>query len=161
MMMTGKARFGFMLLMLMVVMPVRAEDRSLPDQVKDILSKATEVSLVSLEPSEKANKDNALHGWKVLGQTSLKDAEIRKKLLATLEKGIADTGNVGIKCFDPRHAIRAKHDGKTVDLLICFECGWVYTYVDGKKTAQIIFDRVGQKVFDDVLRKADVPLAKK
>src|SRR5262245_14668569 len=108
-------------------LPVSAEEKALPAEVKAVLSKAREITLVSLNPDEKAGKEakaGTLHGWQVLGSTVVKDADTRKNLVGTLEKNLADPK--GAKCFDPRHAIQAEHDGKSVDLLICFECGWVY-----------------------------------
>jgi len=141
-------------------LPPDGEDKKLPDQAKAVLDKASEYTLYSLEPSEKADGENALHGWKVLGKTTVKEAEARKKLLSALEKNIAE-GKRGAKCFDPRHAIRATLDGKAVDLLICFECGWVYVYHDGKQLARLEMDTAGQPDFDKVLRDAGVPLAKK
>jgi hypothetical protein len=138
----------------------------LPDQARAILDKATEFELYSLEPDEEekpAGTPTRLHGWKVLGKTTLKKAEAGKEILTALEQGIASRRARGAKCFDPRHAIRAAHDGKTVDLLICFECGWVYVYFDGKEkeAAQVRIDRATQPPFDKALRDAGVPLAKK
>lgn len=138
----------------------RAEENKLPDQAKAILDKAPEFEYYSLEPSEKPDKENALHGWKILGKTTVKDAESRKKLLTALTKSIAE-GKEGAKCFDPRHAIRARHGGKTVDVLICFECSWVYVYLDGKKEpVEVVMAKGAQPLFDKVLRDAGVPLAK-
>jgi hypothetical protein len=135
--------------------------KQLPELAKAILDKSSEISLYSLDPEAKADKENELHGWKVLGKTTVKEAEARNKLLSALEKSIAEPGRGGFKCFDPRHAIRATHDGKSVDLVICFECGWVYVYIDGKAAAHLEMDTVAQPPFDDVLLKAKVPLAKK
>jgi hypothetical protein len=136
-------------------------DKKLPDQAKAVLDNPSLVTLYSLEPLEKPGKDNAFQGWKVLGKTTVKEVEARKKLLSALEKSIAEPGRGGAKCFDPRHAIRATQEGKTVDLVICFECGWVYVYVDGKDVAHVEMDTVAQPLFDQVLRNAEVPLAKK
>jgi hypothetical protein len=141
-------------------------ERKLPEQARAILEKATEFELYSLEPDEEeksAGKPTRLRGWKVLGKTTVKKAEAGKDLLDALEKGVASRRARGAKCFDPRHAIRAAHDGKRVDLLICFACGWVYVYYDGqeKEAAQVRIDRTFQPYFDKALRDAGVPLAKK
>jgi hypothetical protein len=142
---------------------VSAEDEKnkLPDQIKAVLDKASEFILYSLEPLEKAEKENALHGWKVLGETTVKDAETRKKLLSALEKSIAKPETGGAKCFDPRHAISVRQDGKAVEVLMCFECGWVYVYQDGKDVAHIKMDTVAQPLYDGILQDARIPLAKK
>jgi hypothetical protein len=156
---TWKAYLGLGPALLLTVL-ANAEEKQLPNEAKTILNKVSEVTFVSLEPSEKADKDNALYGWKVLGKTTLTDDDGRKKLLSTLEKSIAEPGNGGARCFIPRHAIQARHEGKAVDLLICFECGWVHVYLDGKQVGRIEMDTAGQELFDEVLRKAEVPLAK-
>jgi hypothetical protein len=138
---------------------------NLPDRAKAILDKASAFELYSLDPDEEKNprdKPARLRGWKVLGKTTVKTpGDAGKKLLAALEKALDKGG--GAKCFDPRHAIHAEYEGKTVDLLICFECEWVYVYFDGKKeaAAKLTIDRAIQPVFDNVLREAKIPLAKK
>ena len=137
-----------------------AQEKQLPEAATAVLDKAKEFTLYSLEPLERAEKDKSLHGWKVLGQTPVKAADTRSGLLDTVKKNVAGAGRDGIKCFDPRHAIRAAVDGKTVDLVICFECGWVYVYVDGKDAGRIIMLRDGQPGFDQILKAAGVPLAK-
>ena len=139
--------------------PAQRKDR-LPAAVKDVLNKAEQLELYSLEPGN-ANKDDkpeTLHGWKVLGKTTVKDARARKELIEAAGK---PSRKGGAKCFEPRHAIRATHAGKTVDLVICFECSWVYVYEGDKETAKLTVDRKEQPAFDRVLREAKVPLPKK
>jgi hypothetical protein len=152
-----------MFLLLLLSTAARPADRSLPDQAKTILEKASESDVYSLEPLEKVDKAKALHGWKVLGKTTVKKAAARKALLTALTKGIAEPGRGGAKCFDPRHAIHATYEGKSVDLVICFECGWVYVYLDGndKTSAELEVNGRTQPVFDKLLRAASIPLAKK
>jgi hypothetical protein len=138
-------------------LPGGSGDKKLPAQAKMILEKATEFELYSLEP------DKEKGGWNVLGKTTVKDAKLRKELLAALEKSIAEPGEGGHKCFWPRHQIRATHEGKKVDLVICFECQWVYVYLDGKEKEpdRIEMDGGAQPLFDKVLSDAGVPLPKK
>jgi hypothetical protein len=153
------AVLGLSLLLLAVPAAVAAD--KFPDEAKAILEKSDRVELYSLEPVE-AKEGETLHGWKVLGKTVIKD-KTRKAVLDALAKGIADPGKGGAKCFDPRHAIRASHGGKSVDLVICFECGWVYVFPDGKgqAVARVETDTIFQPVFDKALKDAGVPLAKK
>jgi hypothetical protein len=67
--------------------------------------------------------------------------------------------------FPPRHAIHAESDGKAVDILICFECGWVNVFFDGKgedePEKRISINASAQPVLDKVLTAAKVPLPKK
>src|SRR5262249_56401493 len=94
--------------------------------------KAKELELYSLARSERGVKDG-FHGWKVLGSTTVKDAETVKKLAAAFKKGVEENNGIVAACFNPRHGIRLTHDGKTVDLVICFECFSVQEFVADKQ----------------------------
>jgi hypothetical protein len=145
-----------------VVEAAAQNQKELPAAVKEILDKVEQFDLYSLEPEptkeQKAGKSTKLHGWLILGKTTVKDARTRQGLLKALEKR---SRRGGAKCFDPRHAIRATHGGKTVDLLICFECSWIYVYEGGKHTSTLTVDGGVQPAFDKVLPAAKVPLARK
>ena len=91
-------------------------------------------TLISLDPNlePKDGKDaDRFHGWKVLGQTTIKDADVRKKVLDAVLKGIQENKGEAANCFQPRHGLHATHEGKTVDLVICFECLQIRAYGDG------------------------------
>ena len=92
----------------------------------------------------------------------VKDAEVRKEIVTALDKGIGESDGNWAKCFDPRHGIRVQREGKTVELVICFECGWVYIFTGDKEERQGVVVTTGkpQAVFDKVLKDADVPLPK-
>jgi hypothetical protein len=131
------------------------------EQTMAILEKATQFDLYSLEPATEGKVEKnkkTFHGWEVLGKTTVKDGKTRKELLDALQK----KGDVA-KCFDPRHGIRASHGGKSVDLVICFRCGQIYVFPDGKgeRAATLTISDTSQPVFDRVLKAAKVPLAKK
>ena len=100
----------------------RAADK-LPGAVAKALEKADELDVYSLG-GETTEKDG-WHGARVLGQTTVKGETEQKALAAAVKKGVEE-GDRGARCFVPRHGVRATHDGKTYDLLICFECGWLY-----------------------------------
>src|SRR5262249_1492526 len=131
------------------------------DEIKAVLEKADTLELVSLEPVEEKS-DKGLHGWKVLGKTELKDAEVRKKVLAALQKGISDSDGKAARCFIPRHALLAKQSDKSVDLIICFECAQVQIFT-GKddKPGGVTVTKSPEATFDEVLKAAGVPLAAK
>jgi hypothetical protein len=140
------------------------KDNKLPDKAKAVLEKADSWELFSLDPRFEADrpKDGGFHGWKVLGKTEVKDAKTREQLLASLTKGIADSDGNGAKCFDPRHGIRAKFDNQSVDVVICFECSWVYVFYNGgnNREGTAVTTRTPQDAFDKVLKDAKVPLPK-
>lgn len=135
----------------------RAADK-LPDAVAKALEKADALAVYSLggETSEK----DGWHGARVLGQTTVKGEAEQKALAAAVKKGVEE-GDRGARCFVPRHGVRATHAGKTYDLLICFECGWVYVYTDASDKPTVLMISEGpQKVLNKILTAARVPLAK-
>src|SRR5687767_8293153 len=89
--------------------PALAQENKLPDAVATALEKAAEIEVYSLSEDR---DEKGWHGAKVLGKTTVKDAESLKALVAGVKKGVAD-GDRGAKCFVPRHGIRVTHDGKT------------------------------------------------
>ena len=139
----------------------RAAGNDLPKDVRAVLDKADRFELLSLDPDRRKekSKDN-FHGWNVLGLTEVKDAATRKKVVAALYKGIADSDGAVAACFNPRHGIRATHDGKTVELVICYECLSMQSFL-GKERASALTTRSPQKTFDEVLTAAKVPLPPK
>jgi hypothetical protein len=101
-----------------------------------------------------------LHGWRVLGKTTVSDEATRRELIEALKEGM-ERPDAQAKCFYPRHAIRSTDGGKTVDLLICFECHNVQLYRNGRRQGDTRGVAKTQAPFDEALRKAGVPLAKR
>jgi hypothetical protein len=137
-------------LVLGAVLLARPADNKLPEAVTALLDKAEQIELWSLEPETN----------KVLGKTTIKDAETRKKVLATLYKGIKDSDGTYAKCFEPRHRLVATVDGKTVDMIICFECLQI-KMVAPAMDRNLTTTATPQATFDKVLTDAKVPLPPK
>jgi hypothetical protein len=133
-------------------------DNKLPDAVAKALEKADEVELLSLN-----GERDATDGWrgsKVLGKTTVKKEADRKSLASAVKKGVEE-GKDGSRCFIPRHGIRVTHEKKTYDLVICFECHWVYVYTEGSdKPLVLMTSDSAQKTLNKFLTDAKVPLAK-
>jgi hypothetical protein len=143
---------------------VRAEEKEnkIPDELRAILEKAEQFELLSLSPDRPQEQPKvAFHGWKVLGKTTVKDAETRRKLVTAFKKGVAENNGIVAACFNPRHGIRVTADGKTVDFVICFECDQVQAFVGDKKEPGFLITDSPQAVFDGVLKEARVPLPEK
>jgi hypothetical protein len=77
-----------------------------------------------------------------------------------LYDGIADKNATPARCFIPRHGIRATHDGKTVELVICFECSQLWVHQGDAKDWMTI-GKEPQSVFDKLLTEAGIELAPK
>jgi hypothetical protein len=135
---------------------------AIPEGPRGALEKAGQIELYSLDPDRGEEKPkDGFHGWKVLGQTTVKNADTLKALVAAFKKGVAENDGIVAGCFNPRHGIRVTHDGKTFDFVICFECYQVEVYIDGKKVKGFLVTRSPQKAFDKVLKDAGVPLPQK
>lgn len=139
------------------------------DKARAILAQPDKVELFSLDPNLTIGEYSGacscgpdekprvvFQGFKVLGKTEVKDAVAWKAVLAVAGK--INPGS-GPRCFWPRHGIRATAGGKTVDLLICFECTWVHVFLDMEEEAvELVIDPKQQPILDKVLTDAKVPL---
>jgi hypothetical protein len=139
----------------------------IPEAAGKLLDKAETIELYSLDPELKTDKEgkvvevkDGFHGWKVLGKTAVKDGATRKRLADALRLAAEDNFGMVAACFNPRHGLRLAGGGKTVDLVICFECLSVEVYVDGEKKEGFLTTGEPQKGFDAALKTAGVALPK-
>src|SRR5262245_23786133 len=132
---------------------------ALPEEVAKVLASAAEVELYSLDAERAGKGEPEWRGWKLLGKTTVK-GDAKKEVLAAVTSGAEEGPKYGAKCFDPRHGVKATHDGKTVQLVICFECSWVYASVGDGEATKLTISGEPQKVLDRVLTEAKVPLPK-
>jgi hypothetical protein len=152
--------------LLVPVGQVRSEENKLPDKAKAILDKADQIEFYSLDPGngeeKKEKPKSTFHDYAVLGKTTIKDAKGREKVLSALQTGIK-RGSGAARCFEPRHGIRATHEGKMVDLVICFQCMQVEVYYakGGERAGSVFTSRSPQETFDKILKDAGVKLAPK
>ena len=134
----------------------------IPNELQAALEKAEQFEVFSLSPRRPKDKPrDTFHGWEVLGKTTVKDARTRTGLLTTFKKGVEENDGKAALCFNPRHGIRVFRDGKTTDFVICFECFQVQTYEGKERREGFLITASPQTTFDEVLRKAGVPLPKK
>jgi hypothetical protein len=161
--MMKRTHLGIALLLLTSAPEARAQDKPSSKDLAALFEKAEDLELYSLDPAadvKEADAKKGFHGWKVLGKTTVKEAKTRKKVIEALYKGLAESDGTMAKCFIPRHGIRATAGGKTADVVICFECLQVQFHVgDGSSTEATTASH--QKVLDEVLTAAGVPLAPK
>jgi hypothetical protein len=103
----------------------------------------------------------ALHNrYPVLGKVEITEPKQRREIISALKTAV-ETPSSRKACFIPRHAIRFIKGGKTIDLVICFQCSNYQIYRQGEyDSGGGIGDSV-QPLFDEILRDAGVPLAAK
>jgi hypothetical protein len=139
----------------------RSTGGEIPAAVKAALAKADSWDLYSLDPEQRKDPPKvAFHDWRVLGKTTVTDADTRQRLLAALEKGARENDGTVAGCFNPRHGIRVKSGDKTIDLVICFECYSAAIYAGDEKTGSFLTTRSPQPELNKVLTAAKVPLPK-
>ena len=140
---------------------VAGQENKIPDRAREILEKASQFELLSIGHGLSQKKPaEDFHEWPVIGKTTVEDSNTRNRLVAALEKAVEENKGDSMKCFNPRHGIRATHDGKTADFLICFECFQVMVYVAGEKEQRFLITASPAPVFNQTLQHAKVPLAR-
>lgn len=134
--------------------------------VKAALEQSRQITILSIAPSRSfGDAKNAFHDHEVLGKMTV-TGSAKTALLASLYSGLVPRPRkdglkqIGLGCFMPRHGIRAVHEGKTFDLLICFGCMKVQVYEGNKQINQQFISNEPQPYFDRVLTQAKVPLSR-
>ncbi|RYZ88979.1 MAG: hypothetical protein EOP04_08065 [Proteobacteria bacterium] len=131
--------------------------------VHHVLQKSEQLELFSVKPHPRFGE--AKPGFcdhEIVGQTVITDPKSKSELLASFYDGLVPPSNKSMMfgCFQPRHGLRAKLDGKTVDILVCFRCRQFNVYENGKevKSYQLVTD-APQPKFNEVLAAANVAIS--
>jgi hypothetical protein len=136
----------------------------IPMPVRSALEKSAQLELLSLDARYRDTdaRDEFLRR-KVIGTTVIKDPATRARVLGALDFGVTFDDLEVPSCFEPRHAIRVEHQGKSYYLTICFECNQVFVFVDNMNDLKQRFyiKSEPEVVFDDVLKAANIPIAPK
>ena len=145
----------------LLLAPVAAVAGELPAPLHAALEKGGEFHLFSIRPARVETGPGAMHfhGWEIIGRTSIRDEEKRKKLVAALKTGVEENQGIGAACFRPRHGIRVTEPGKVTDFIICFECFQVQVIVDGLPQKAVLVTRTPEAAFNDALKQAKLPLS--
>lgn len=97
----------------------------LPAAAEDVLRAASELEVFALDPTpmdDGAGSGQSLHGFQILGSARITDSRQRDELVGLILRGIRKSDGSVALCFNPRHGLRAVHEGRTLELVICFEC---------------------------------------
>jgi hypothetical protein len=153
-----------------------AKSNQLPSAAAKLLDRADRVEVLSVDPAmrdrpQMVKPDGTpvpppppdtredFHGFSVLGKTTVNGLLARRNVVSAVKRGIADSDGSVAACFLPRHGVRATVDGKTVDLVICFQCNSIRVYVDGEQAGTVLTAETSRDALDKVLTAAGVPLA--
>lgn len=102
-------------------------ENRLPAQAEAALRTARSMELLALDPTPLARgaavpEGGTFHDYPILGRATLADAVQAKALGELVLRGIRESDGTAAACFNPRHGIRVSQDGRTLDLVICYEC---------------------------------------
>lgn len=75
--------------------------------------------------------DEHFHQFPVETMTTLTNGAEARKVVRAVVAGMRRWGNESA-CFDPRHGLRiVSSQGKVLDVVLCFSCGWVEVWQAG------------------------------
>lgn len=133
------------------------DPHKIPVDAKNILEKAERIELIALDlitPQDDPKK--TFHGCKIVGKTTLDKAPAKKSIVDAFEKDVAQYKGLGKPAFFPQYGIRATHQGKTADFVICFYSGNVHATVDSGGEAKFLVSGAAATVFNKVLKDAGI-----
>ena len=118
---------------------------------------AEELTLYSLDPDDSPPKDAELfYDYRVLGKVVITDPQERRDIVMAINRGIAEEREQFV-CFDPRHGLRIVSNNKTIDYVICFQCGNYYEFPATSPHSRSI-SPLPLPLLNAVLKRAGVPL---
>ena len=105
--------------------------KAFPLETQRILRDAGEVEVLGLICERgPAPQEPRLRHYPITARTVV-SGQRRDALLRQVYRGVAEGQSLAM-CFEPHHALRATHQGRTVEVVICFECTQLYVY-DGRQ----------------------------
>jgi hypothetical protein len=130
----------------------------MPSQVEQALDEAQDYELLSLHPRL---SDGEFHFHRVLGRVKIDDPAIRKQLNDALRRSFRQSEGRSGTYDKPRHGIRVSRSGEIVDLRIDFEGRDVHIYRNNEPDGSFSITDSAQAIFNDVLKKANIPIVGK
>ncbi len=135
----------------------------IPEEIMNALSKSEEFELYSLRHKLLGGEDTSKEGSKynyyfVLGKMTVKDADTRKKIVEAFQKSAEVEDDEIESGFAPRHGIRFKKDGKTIDFVISFESSQVRVYINDKFSNIYPINDSARDTFNKVLKDAKIKI---
>jgi hypothetical protein len=135
----------------------RELDRLFPEKHRRILEEAAELEMFSIGGTAGQKAEEEFRYFGVVGKMRVTDGRIKAELVSALFDGVATPSNM-MGCFKPHHGVRATHEGKTVDLLICFECQNFKGFAESGEFGGAI-SKLPEDLFNRILTSGGVPLS--
>ncbi len=92
-------------------------DATLPPKIREVLERAEVLHVLGLSSEDKAGI-----GWYPDVRAELRIGRERSELLKSFFFDASAGPNPSASCFIPRHGLKATHKGKTVEVIICYQC---------------------------------------
>lgn len=127
---------------------------TLPLTVREILEKADTLEVLGLSSEDKAGT-----GWYPDVKAKMSLGAERSELLKSFFFD-ASAGPNTSACFIPRHSLKASYRGKTVEVVICFQCHLFIVKGDvGKFNGGLYRDgSAAHHLFNDIIRTKGEPI---
>lgn len=140
-----------------------AARNTIPDDPDELILYSLDPTQVMREYGEMVlPKDKeVLYDCPVFGKVVVADPEQRRAILAAVKEDIRTGFKNQAKCHYPRHMLRVVKGGKSLDIVICFECHG-YQVFRGGDTKYVIPKNIGEgskAVLNRILTDAGVPIA--
>jgi hypothetical protein len=118
------------------------------------------MTLYSLIENERPghNMKEPFHDCLVLGKTDVASAKDRLAVINAVQQAHVESDGTKFDCFIPRHGIRVRQNGTTIDYVISFDCLQMKKFFDNRSEKMSITTSA-RKVLDDYLKKAGMPQA--
>jgi hypothetical protein len=154
--------FGITCCIVLASVGLGAKTWLVPDTDVVSLTPPEQLTLFSIDGTqgfaERPPPPERFHGYPVLGQIDIGDAEKRMEVLYALKQGIKEE-NVRLPCWRPRHGLRVVQKGRQRDYVICFECGRLVFIAPWTENQGLSITVSGRDLLNQLLQDAGVPLA--
>ena len=98
-------------------------------------------------------------GYPLLGQIDITASQSRQEIADAINSSISQSDGLVAACFWPRHALRVRAQGQTIDYVVCFQCRQLEVY-EGKSRTMIPIETTAEPVLNRWLEQAGIPLAR-
>lgn len=132
--------------------------KGFPADSYQVFKNGKNVTLYSIQPESSGRDGESFHGFLVLGKTLVNSENSQVLLKHFLLNAIPDA--YGAACFNPRHGLRITDNEKTLDLVICFECGHFVSYYGDQKGESSLESFTADIIYNQILKNSDIELSK-
>jgi hypothetical protein len=132
--------------------------KAFPADSHPVFMNADKLTLYSLKPEKQTNSAESFHDYVVLGKTEIDTLKHQLELKTAFVAAMAGANSGG--CINPRHGLRAESKGRTIDLVISFECQKFMVY-SGDQTGEAGINPANlEDPFNQILQNAGVATGK-